>query len=144
MAGEVLLHCHHCLVAVARCGCGVAGEQGQLPEDRWRLGGARPQCGTVDVALTREQHLEAVPADDVEKARQLAVGDLGALEEHVRDDKPRVVGQCGVEALCREAARPERPGDVHLDARSITFAVHAAGPVNHHVERNYGARNDLM
>ena len=98
----------------------------------------------VDVALTREQHLEAVPADDVEKARQLAVGDLGALEEHVRDDKPRVVGQCGVEALCREAARPERPGDVHLDARSITFAVHAAGPVNHHVERNYGARNDLM
>jgi len=83
-----------------------------------------------------------VQADDVEKDRHLAVGNLGAFEEHVRDYKPRVVGHPGVEALCREAARPERPGDVHLDARSITFTINAAGPVNHHVERNHGAFDD--
>ena len=126
---------HGAVAGARRRGAGLAGQAGDLPEDRRRLGRPRAQGATVDRALAAPDHLEAVLAQQRQDERHAALGLGGRVEEDVGDREARLVRRRRVEALRLQPPPPGGPRQVHHQPAAVALAVHAAGAVDHQLER---------
>ncbi len=134
-AVEVALDLHHRPVAGGGGVPRLARQAGDLPEDRRRLGRARPERAAVDPPLAAPQHLEAVRGEQRLDARHLALGAGRRVEEDVGDREAPVVGGGRVEPRGLQPPAPGRPGQVHHQPAAVALAVDAARAVHHELER---------